>query len=151
MPSFQNTRSVRHSAADMFALVADVEKYPEFVPMCDRLAVVKRERHEDGTETLVANMGIGYKMIHERFTSRVALNEAEHTIFVEYIDGPFRYLENRWKFEDRPHGCEVTFFIDYEFKSRTFGMLAGAVFDAVFRRMVQAFETRADAIYPRKA
>ena len=149
MPSFQNTRAVRHSAHDMFALVADVENYPQFVPMCERLEVVKRSESEDGATMLVANMAIGYKMIHERFKSRVRLDEAKHEIFVEYIDGPFRYLENRWRFEDKPHGCEVTFFIDYEFKSRTFGILAGAVFDAVFRRMVQAFETRADAIYPR--
>ncbi len=92
-------------------------------------------------------MSIGYKVIRESFTSRVALDRDNLKILVEYVDGPFSHLENRWSFAPGGTGCDVTFDIDYAFRSRTFQMLAGAVFDTVVRKMVQAFETRAAAIY----
>jgi coenzyme Q-binding protein COQ10 len=102
-------------------------------------------------QVLIADMSIGYKFINETFTSRVTLDKPKSTILVEYVDGPFRKLENRWTFKaEAQGGCDVVFFIDYEFKSRTFGLLAGAVFDQVFRKMAEAFERRADAIYARK-
>jgi coenzyme Q-binding protein COQ10 len=101
----------------------------------------------NGSEVLVADMAIGYKMIRESFTSRVALDRAGLKILVEYVDGPFSHLENRWSFKDTEQGSDVTFDIDYAFRSRMFQMLAGAVFDTVVRKMVQAFETRAEAIY----
>ena len=147
MPHFVTTRQVRHSAAQMFDLVADVERYPEFVPMCESLKVRRRTVGVNGSEVLIADMAIGYKMIRESFTSRVALDRAGLKILVEYVDGPFSHLENRWSFRDREEGSEVTFDIDYAFRSRMFQMLAGAVFDTVVRKMVQAFETRAEAIY----
>jgi coenzyme Q-binding protein COQ10 len=147
MPHFVTTRSVRHSAAQMFDLVADVERYPEFVPMCESLKVRRRTVGVNGSEVLVADMAIGYKMIRESFTSRVALDRAGLKILVEYVDGPFSHLENRWSFKDTEQGSDVTFDIDYAFRSRMFQMLAGAVFDTVVRKMVQAFETRAEAIY----
>lgn len=147
MPHFVTTRQVRHSAAQMFDLVADVERYPEFVPMCESLKVRRRTVGVNGSEVLIADMAIGYKMIRESFTSRVALDRAGLKILVEYVDGPFSHLENRWSFRDREEGSEVTFDIDYAFRSRMFQMLAGAVFDTVVRKTVQAFETRADAIY----
>jgi coenzyme Q-binding protein COQ10 len=131
----------------MFDLVADVERYPEFVPMCTRLAVRRRTTGVNGSEVLLADMSMGYKMIRESFTSRVALDREGLKILVEYVDGPFSHLENRWSFNASPKGCDVVFDIDYAFRSRTFQMLAGAVFDTVVRRMVQAFETRADQIY----
>ncbi len=152
MPVFTTTRRVRHAPAEMFALVADVERYPEFVPMCKRLKVRRTGDVANGRQLLLADMSIGYKFINETFTSRVTLDEPNSTILVEYVDGPFRKLENRWTFKpDGKGGCEVIFFIDYEFKSRTFGMLAGAVFDTVFRKMAEAFETRADVVYARNA
>ena len=130
----------------MFDLVADIERYPEFVPMCEALHVRRRNVDEAGTETLLADMTIGYKMIRETFTTRVELDRAANRIRVTYVDGPFKHLENRWTFLARADGgADVTFFIDYEFKSRTFQMLAGAVFEKVFRKMAEAFEARADA------
>jgi coenzyme Q-binding protein COQ10 len=131
----------------MFDLVADIERYPQFVPMCSRLAIRRRTTGVNGSEVLLADMSIGYKMIQESFTSRVALDRGNLKILVEYVDGPFSHLENRWTFKEAPSGSEVVFDIDYSFRSRTFQMLAGAVFDTVVRKMVEAFETRANAVY----
>lgn len=150
MPRFSTRRRVAFTPAQMFALVADVERYPEFVPLCESLRVTKRE--ERGSETvLIATMGIGYKAIRERFTSRVTLQPAVNTILVEYLDGPFKRLENRWRFVEAAGGCEVDFFINYEFRSMALGLLMGAMFDTAFRRFADAFEARAKVIYRRTA
>ena len=147
MPQFSTKRSVRHSAADMFDLVADVERYPEFVPLCRALKVRQRMAGEGG-EVLIADMTVAYKLIRETFTSRVTLDKPKLTILVEYLNGPFSHMENRWTFRTSgEHSCEVEFFINYEFKSRTLGLLMGAMFDAAFRRFAAAFEKRADEIY----
>jgi coenzyme Q-binding protein COQ10 len=151
MPHYVTTRALRHAPEQMFDLVADVERYPEFVPMCASLSVRRRTTGVNGSEVLLADMAIGYKMIRERFSTRVALDRINLKILVEYVDGPFSHLENRWSFTPAPEGCDVTFDIDYAFRSRTFQMLAGAVFDTVVRRMVEAFETRADAVYGKQA
>jgi coenzyme Q-binding protein COQ10 len=150
MPQFSTTHRVRHSAAQMFDLVADVERYPDFVPLCRSLKVRKRIPEPEGVEILVADMMVAYKFIHETFTSRVTLDRPNLQILVEYLEGPFSRLENRWAFH--PIGeqvCDVEFFISYEFKSRTLGVLMGAVFDAAFRRFAVAFERRADVVYAR--
>ncbi|WP_210483014.1 type II toxin-antitoxin system RatA family toxin [Microvirga antarctica] len=147
MPTFRSTRPVRHSAADMFALVADVERYPEFVPLCESLRVVRRSQSGEGIETIVAAMSVGYKAIQERFTSRVELDRPRLRITVEYVDGPFKYLENRWTFRTTPTGSEIDFYINYEFKSFALGVLMGAVFDKAFRKFAEAFEERADLVY----
>lgn len=150
MPSFSTKRRVRHDAARMFDLVADVEKYPQFVPLCQSLRVKSRTAKGEGGEVLVADMTVAYKVIRETFTSRVTLDRSNLTILVEYLSGPFSRMENRWIF--RPAGesaCDVEFFIDYEFKSRMLAMLMGAMFDAAFRRFATAFEKRADEIYGR--
>lgn len=150
MPSFRNRRRVRHSTQDMFDLVADVERYPKFVPLCRDLKVRKRSVEGEGVEVLIADMTVAYKLVRESFRSRVTLNKPKLEILVEYLEGPFSHLENRWTF--RPSGddaCEVEFFIDYEFRSRTLGLLMGAMFDAAFRRFATAFERRADEIYGR--
>src|SRR5215831_7130510 len=115
MRQFSTTRRVQHSAAEMFALVADVERYPEFVPLCRELKVRRRVASGEGLETLTAQMTVAYKMIRETFTSRVTLDRPHLRIMVEYLDGPFTDLDNRWTF--RPideHSCEVEFFIAYE-------------------------------------
>jgi len=148
MPQFTTTRRVRHSAADMFDLVADVERYPEFVPLCKSLAVRRRSKDAEGRDVVVADMTVAYKMIRETFTSRVTLDRDKREILVEYLEGPFRAMNNRWRF--RPTGeqaCEVEFFIVYEFRSRTLGLLMGSIFDAAFRRFSAAFERRADQVY----
>ena len=150
MPSFSTTRRVRHSADDMFALVADVERYPEFVPLCRSLKVRNRAPGPNGTEVVVADMTVAYKLIHETFTSKVTLDRENRKIFVEYLRGPFSRMKNRWEFHPLENaGCKIEFFIEYEFRSRTFGLLMGAVFDKAFRSFVEAFENRADEIYGR--
>jgi coenzyme Q-binding protein COQ10 len=148
MPEFTTTQRLRHSAADMFDLVADIERYPEFVPLCSSLKVRRRIEEPEGVLILVADMTVSYKLIHESFVSRVTLDRPNLQILVEYLQGPFSHLENRWTF--RPTGertCEVRFFISYEFKSRMLGMLMGSVFDLAFRRFAAAFEARANKIY----
>ena len=151
MPAFRSQRRVRHSAAEMFALVADVERYPEFVPLCRGLKVRRRELGARGLETLIADMEIGYKAIRETFTSRVELDPAGLRIRVEYVDGPFSQLENIWSFRDAAEGggSTVEFFIAYEFRSRLLAALMGSMFDAAFRKFSAAFEARADEIYGR--
>ena len=148
MPQFSTTRPVKHSAADMFALVADVERYPQFVPLCRSLAVRKRTIDSEGRDVIVADMTVAYKFVHETFTSRVALDRPKLEILVEYLEGPFARMNNRWSFRATGEGaCEVEFFIVYEFRSRTLGLLMGGIFDAAFRRFATAFERRADQVY----
>ena len=150
MPVFRTRRRVRHSAQAMFDLVADVEKYPAFVPLCVALKVRKRAVDAQGAQVLTADMEIGYRAIREKFTSRVTLDAANMQILVEYIDGPFSHMENRWSFVADPADarcCTVEFFIDYAFRSRTFTLLMGSLFDTAFRKFAGAFEARADAVY----
>jgi coenzyme Q-binding protein COQ10 len=149
VPSFRSERRVRRRAEQMFDLVADVERYPEFVPLCTALRVRSRGPAGEGRETLIADMAVGYKMIRERFTSRVTLDKPRLRVAVEYIDGPFKYMENVWTFSDEPGArcSRITFFIDYEFRNRLLGGLMGSVFDHAFRKFSQAFEERADALY----
>ncbi|KQO74142.1 type II toxin-antitoxin system RatA family toxin [Methylobacterium sp. Leaf88] len=148
MPSFRINRAVHHSPRQMYDLVADVERYPDFLPLCESLRVLRRQPGADGTEVLVAEMGVGYKAIRERFTTRVTLDPQNLRIVAEYIDGPFRHLENRWAFKEAEDGaCTIDFFITYEFKSRTLGMLMGTMFDRAFRKFTDAFEARANRVY----
>ena len=147
MPQFETSRRINHSAANMFALVADVERYPEFVPLCESL-VVKSRKPEGPGEIVTATMTVAYKFLRESFTSRIVLDPAAREIRVTYLDGPFRYLENVWSF--RPLGeafCDVSFRISYEFRSRILASLMGAAFDRAFRKFATAFEERADQIY----
>ena len=150
MPSFRTRRQVQHSAEQMFDLVADVERYPKFVPLCRDLKVRKRSSEGDGIEVLVADMTVSYKLVRESFRSCVTLDRPKLQILVEYLEGPFSHLENRWTFHAVGEKlCDVEFFIDYEFRSRTLGLLMGAMFDAAFRRFAAAFERRADQVYGR--
>ena len=151
MPQFSTKRRVRHAAGNMFDLVAEVERYPEFVPLCSALKVRSRNTSPDGNDIIVVDMTVAYKLIRETFRSKVTLEKPELQILVEYLDGPFSHMENRWAFRpDGERACEVEFYISYEFKSRVLGLLMGAMFDAAFRRFVAAFERRADEIYARK-
>ena len=151
MPQFSTKRRVRHAASNMFDLVADVEKYPQFVPLCTSLRVKTRTDKGEGVQVLVADMTVAYKLVRQTFTSRVTLDRPNLTILVEYLNGPFSRMQNRWAFHATgENSCEVEFFIDYEFRSRTFSMLMGAMFDTAFRRFSAAFEKRADEIYGRR-
>jgi len=147
MPHFTTTRQIRHSATDMFDLVADVEAYPQFVPLCESLKVRTR-RTEGEREILIATMTVAYKVIRESFTTKVTLDRGNLAIQVEYLDGPFSHLENIWRFE--PHGrgnSLVHFNIDYEFRSTALRVLMGAVFDRAFHKFAEAFAKRADAVF----
>ena len=152
MPEFSTTRRVRHNASDMFDLVADVERYPEFVPLCNTLKIRSSKESPEGVVTIVADMTVAYKLIRESFRSRVTLDRSNLHILVEYLDGPFSRMENRWEFhpvQDRV--CDVKFFINYEFRSRMLGLLMGTMFETAFRRFSAAFEKRADVVFGRPA
>lgn len=149
MPSFSTKRRVPYSARQMYDLVADIERYPEFLPLCEGLTLRSREEKPDRT-IMVATMVAGYQAIRESFTTRVTLLPADQKVLVEYLDGPFKRLENRWVFNALPGGgCDVDFFIDYELKSLMLGILVGAVFDKAFRKFSEAFEARARQVYGR--
>jgi len=152
MPKFNSRRRANHSAEQMFNLVADVERYPEFVPLCQSLKIRQRTPKDDGTEIVVADMTVSFKLVKETFTSEVTLDRAARKINVRYLRGPFSSLENRWTFEPKgenggEQACDVGFFIAYEFKSRMLAMLMGTMFDAAFARFSAAFEKRADVVY----
>ncbi|MEM8547724.1 MAG: type II toxin-antitoxin system RatA family toxin [Pseudomonadota bacterium] len=147
--NFKTARVVRHKPQDMFDLVADVERYPDFVPLCERLRVTRRVRAE-AVETVVADMSVGYRLYHETFTSRVELNHDELTIRASYVDGPFKHMDNLWRFTPHPNGCTVHFAIDYEFRSRSLELVVGSLFDRAFRKFSSAFEARADQVYGRR-
>jgi coenzyme Q-binding protein COQ10 len=151
MPRFNSRRRVNHSAAEMFDLVADVERYPEFVPLCQSLKVRERTSRPDGTEVVVADMTVSFKLIREHFTSRVTLDRPKLNILVEYLRGPFSSLENRWTFEPKgDNASDVGFYISYEFKSRMLAILMGSMFDTAFQRFAAAFEKRADMVYGKR-
>lgn len=151
MPHFSTKRRVRHSAADMFDLVADVESYPQFVPLCRDLKVRQRNPTGEGVEIVVADMTVSFKVVSETFRSRVTLDKPNLEILVEYLQGPFSHMQNRWSFKPEGIGaCDVEFVIDYEFRSRTLALLMGSMFDVAFRRFAAAFEARADQVYGRK-
>ncbi|HWE20451.1 MAG TPA: type II toxin-antitoxin system RatA family toxin [Hyphomicrobiaceae bacterium] len=149
MPSFSTTRRVPFTPRQMFDLVADVGRYPEFLPLCEALDVRHREREGDA-DILVADMTVGYKAIRETFTSRVRLDADRSEVAAAGVPGamgPFSRLENRWQFRAAPGGCDVDFSIAYELRSAMLQMLVGALFDRAFRRYTEAFEERARAVY----
>src|SRR5215475_2489806 len=124
MPRFSSKRRVAHRADQMFDLVADVERYPEFVPLCQALKVRQRKTNADGTESIVADMTVFFKLMKETFTSEVTLDKPNLKILVRYLRGPFSSLENRWTFEAKgEEACDVSFFISYEFKNRMLATL----------------------------
>ena len=142
MPGIRETRRLPYSAEQMFDLVADVARYPEFLPW----VAATRVRSDDGAEML-ADMLVGFKALREKFTSRVIKHRPDR-LEVIYIDGPMRDLDNLWHFRPLPGGgCEIDFCVEFSFKNKMFEMLAGQYFDRAFRKMVAAFETRADALY----
>ena len=142
MPGIRETRELPYSAEQMFDLVADVGRYREFLPW----VIATRVRSDSETE-MVADMVVGFKAIRESFTSRVEKKRPEH-IHVHYIDGPLRDLDNDWRFEPLPSGgCRIHFCVDFTFRNAVFERLAGQYFDRAFRKMVAAFEARADALY----
>ena len=141
MPIHAERRNLPYRPEQLYALVADVERYPEFLPWCVGARIRKREGN-----VVTADLVIGWRMIRERFTSRVTLAPPGR-IDVAYLDGPFKYLENRWRFEPHEGGCSIDFYVDFEFRSRLLQKTIALLFGEAVRRMVQAFETRARALY----
>ncbi len=149
MPTHAEKRKMPHSAEQMFALIADIESYSAFLPWCQAVRIRSRKPLPDGSgEVIEADLVISFKVFRERFGSRVTLRPQARTIDVEYLDGPFRYLNNHWKFEPAgPDACEVDFFVDFEFRSRTLQAIIGLVFNEAMQRIVRAFERRAESLY----
>lgn len=143
MSTHAEKRLLPYTPDQLYALVADVERYPEFLPWCLAARINRRE-----ADTIWADLIIGFKMIRERFTSRVKLSPEDRRIDVAYTDGPFKYLNNHWIFDPRPDDkCEIDFYVDFEFKNRMLQGLMHVLFDEAVRRMVNAFEARAKALY----
>lgn len=147
MPSHREKRKLPYSADQMYSLVADVAKYPEFLPWCSAARI--RSRVAEGTsEVLLADLVISFKVFRERFGSKVTLWADDMKIDTEYLDGPFEFLKSTWEFRDiEGEGSEVEFFVDFEFKNRILQGAAGLFFNEAMQRVVRAFEDRADAIY----
>jgi coenzyme Q-binding protein COQ10 len=142
MPTHAEQRTLPYSPRQMFDLVADVEKYPEFLPWCIGARIRKRREQE-----ITADLVIGFKMIRERFTSQVKLDPDKMRIDVTYLDGPFKYLNNHWVFLDHEKGCMIDFYVDFEFRTRVLQRMMEPLFNEAVRRMVRAFEHRADKLY----
>lgn len=144
MPTHAEKRVLPYTPEQLFDLVADVESYPKFLPWC----IACRVRRRSG-DKIIADLIIGFKMIRERFTSEVSLHRPE-LIDVQYIEGPLRHLNNHWKFRPHPEGCEIDFYVDFEFRSKLLQSLIGTLFNEAFKRMVAAFEARAAELYAPK-
>lgn len=141
MPGHHEKRFLPHTAEQMFDLVADVGKYAEFLPWVSAVRV-----RSDSPGEMVADLLVGFRSLRERFTSRVR-KERPDRIFVEYVEGPLKFLRNEWHFAPAPGGCTVDFTVDFAFKNRIFETLAGQMFDGALRKMINAFEERAEALY----
>ena len=144
MTKHSERRIIPHEPQNLYALVADVQSYPEFLPWC-----LGARMREESDEKLVADLIIGFRFYREKFTSYVDLYPKTLEIKVEYADGPFKYLQNSWKFLPHEEGCEIDFYVDFEFQSRLFQSMIETLFQEATKRMVSAFETRADTLYPK--
>ncbi|MEP2530527.1 type II toxin-antitoxin system RatA family toxin [Shimia sp.] len=146
MPTHSETRKLPYTAQQMYDLVADVETYPKFLPWCAAARIRSRE-DQDGAELMLADLVISFKVFRERFGSRVVLHPKIKHIDTEYLDGPFKYMKSTWDFKDVDGGCEVAFFVDFEFRNLILQKAIGLVFNEAMHRIVAAFENRARALY----
>lgn len=148
MPTHSETRHLPYTAQQMYDLVADVGRYPEFLPWTAAARIRREEPQPDGSVLLEADLVISFKVFRERFGSRVVLWPEAKKIDTEYLDGPFRYMKSNWAFTDRADGgCDVYFFVDFEFKNAILQKIIGVVFNEAMMRIVRAFEARAKALY----
>jgi coenzyme Q-binding protein COQ10 len=150
MPTHAERRILPFTPDQLYALVSGIELYPQFLPWCLAARVNRRERDGEGREVLVADMVIGFKVFRERFTSKVTLDPERRTIHVAYVTGPMKHMTNRWVFLPDPGGCEVDFFVDFEFRSRLLQKTIELLFHEAVKRMVAAFEARARQLYGAK-
>jgi coenzyme Q-binding protein COQ10 len=148
MTTHAEKRRVPYSADEMFALIADVGRYPEFLPWCAAARVRSRRPLPQGGEEMEADLIVSFKVYREKFGSRVSLHPAERSIDVAYLEGPFRHMRNHWRFLSQgEQACEIDFFVDFEFRSALLQKLIGVVFHEAMLRIVRAFERRAEALY----
>ena len=146
MPTHSETRFLPYEAGQMFDLVADVPSYPQFIPWCAAARVRSKEPFGQG-QLMKADLVISFKVFREKFGSRVELYPETRKIVTEYIDGPFRYMQSTWEFTPAEGGCDVSFFVDFEFKNAVLQGLIGMVFNDAMQRIVRAFERRAAELY----
>jgi coenzyme Q-binding protein COQ10 len=135
-----------YTAQQMYDLVADVGAYPKFLPWC-AAARIRSVTPDGDAQVMAADLVISFKVFRERFGSRVTLWPADRKIDTEYLDGPFRYMKSNWAFADVEGGCEVAFFVDFEFKNAVLQKIIGVVFNEAMQRIVRAFEKRAHDLY----
>ena len=147
MPTHHETKVLPYSAQQMYDLVADVTRYPEFLPWNSAARIRSRTPIDGGGEVMEADLVISFKVFRERFGSRVTLLPDQSKILTEYIDGPFKHLKSVWSFQDVDGGCEVSFEVDFEFKNAILAGIIGLVFNEAMTRVVRAFETRAAKLY----
>jgi coenzyme Q-binding protein COQ10 len=146
MPTHKETKLLPYTADQMYGLVADVPSYPKFLPW-NAAARIRSRRPIPGGEVMEADLVISFKVFRESFGSRVTLYPERRRIDTEYIDGPFRHMRSSWDFRDAPGGCEVTFFVDFEFRNAILQAVIGVVFNDAMQRIVRAFERRAAELY----
>lgn len=146
MPTHSETRNLPYTADQMYALVADVAKYPEFLPWCAAARIRSRKDHGDH-EVMQADLVISFKVFRERFGSRVTLWPEARRIDTEYLDGPFKYLKSYWIFRQTDAGCAVDFYVDFEFRNAVLQKIIGVVFNEAMHRIVRAFEKRAAELH----
>lgn len=154
MPKHHERKTLPYKADQMYDLVAAMDLYPEFLPWCTGVRIRSREEGKTSeglpAEIVTADVSIRFKVFRETFTSRDTLDRVNRTIVIEYLNGPFKHLENRWHFEEDGEACLVDFFIDFEFRSRPLQMLIGSLFEHAMDRLMTAFEARAAEIYGKK-
>lgn len=146
MPSHSETRVLPYQAQQMYDLVGDVAAYPQFLPWC-AAARIRSVTPKDDAQEVLADLVISFKVFREKFGSRVLLKDAERHIATEYLDGPFKFLKSTWDFKDVEGGCEVSFYVDFEFKNAILQSVIGVVFNEAMNRIVRAFEKRAQDLY----
>lgn len=147
MPTHGEKRVMPYSAGQMYDLVADVMRYPEFIPWIAAARIRSVTPHADGTQLMAADLVVSFKVFREKFGSRVVLDEKARRLDIEYLDGPFKYMRSRWSFADVEGGCEVDFSVDFEFRNFVLQKMIGVVFNEAMERIVAAFERRAEALY----
>lgn len=146
MPTHSETRAMPYSAQQMFDLVGDVQAYPKFLPW-NAAARIRSRKPIDGGEVIEADLVISFKVFRETFGSRVTLHRDTMSIDTEYLEGPFRFMRSNWAFVDTETGCDLTFFVDFEFKNAILQGIIGVVFNQAMQRIVGAFEDRAKVLY----
>lgn len=147
MPTHREKRVMPYNAEQMYDLIADVVRYPEFIPWIAAARIRSVTPHADGTQLMAADLVVSFKVFREKFGSRVVLNEAARKIDIDYLDGPFKYMRSNWAFRDVEAGCEVDFSVDFEFRNVVLQKMIGLVFGEAMERIVAAFEARARELY----